>query len=423
MIIFHEGMPRAGKSYAAMADHIIPALQKGRMVYARIDGLDHEKIALAAGVELERVNQLLVELTEQQVHHLPQIEIQQDSLVVIDELQNYWPQGKAQLPPEIVKWVAEHGHHGLDVLCMGQLLKDCHRTWVNRTNRKIQFIKKDVLGKPNEYKWIMYTGSPDSRGNVKFVEVQKGDSPYDKKYFGCYKSHSEGTENTETYSDDRVVIWNSPIFRKWLPIMGIIALVSIGYLVHLFSGGLAPAPTAKAENKVKPVSTVETVTTSGPGQETKTVVTRTDGAAAAAVTKPAEEKRADFEMPDLVGELSKDNRIRLAAVLRSAKATRVVVEFRDASLRVVEQLTAEQLETLGWHVLTTNDNRMAVLSRPGKQMIATMWPVAEAVAKVTEDQTQQIKRESRRMMPQRDDYNPESNLKETAPISLADSRR
>ena len=100
MIIFHEGMPRAGKSYAAMADHIIPALQKGRMVYARIDGLDHEKIAIAADIELERVNQLLVELAEQQVHHLPQIEIQQDSLVVIDELQNYWPQGKAQLSPK-----------------------------------------------------------------------------------------------------------------------------------------------------------------------------------------------------------------------------------------------------------------------------------------------------------------------------------
>ena len=305
---------------------------------------------------------------------------------------------------------------------MGQLLKDCHRTWVNRTNRKIQFIKKDVLGKPNEYKWIMYTGSPDSRGNVKFVEVQKGDSPYDKKYFGCYKSHSEGTENKETYVDDRVVIWNSPLFRKWLPIMGIVAIVSVGYLFYLFSGGLAPVA-SKPEAKGQPVSVVQTVTTSGPGEETKTVVTSSGAAAAAGVTKPTEEKRADFEMPDLVGELAKENRIRLAAVLRSAKATRVAVEFRDASLRVVEQLTAEQLETLGWHVLTTNDNRMAILSRPGKQMIATAWPVSEAVAKVTDDQTMQIKRESRRMMPQRDDYNPESNLKETPPISLADASR
>lgn len=407
-----------------MADHIIPALQKGRRVYARIDGLDHDKIATAAGLDLERVDQLLVELTEQQVQKLPQLEIDKDSLVVLDELQNYWPQGKAQLPPDIVKWIAEHGHHGLDVLCMGQLLKDCHRTWVNRTNRKIQFIKKDVLGKPNEYKWIMYTGTPDSRGNVKFIEVQKGDLPYDQKYFGCYKSHSEGTENKDTYADDRVVIWNSPMFRKWLPIMGIFALCSLGYIVYLFNGGLAATPKQEPPKAQapQPVSVVETVTTSGPGQETKTVVTKSAAAGAPGVTissedKRPDDKRIDFEMPDLLAELAKENRIRLAAVIRSAKSTRIVIEFRDSSMRVVDQLSNDQLETLGWHVLTTNDNRMAVLSRPGKQIVATSWPVGEAIAKVTDEQSLQIKRESRRMMPQQDV--PESILKETQPISLA----
>lgn len=49
MLIFHEGLPRSGKSYEAMVRHIIPALQKGRHVWAYIEGLNHARIAGATG--------------------------------------------------------------------------------------------------------------------------------------------------------------------------------------------------------------------------------------------------------------------------------------------------------------------------------------------------------------------------------------
>ena len=45
MFIFHEGLPGSGKSFEAVVNQIIPALKKGRPVYAYINGLNHKKLA------------------------------------------------------------------------------------------------------------------------------------------------------------------------------------------------------------------------------------------------------------------------------------------------------------------------------------------------------------------------------------------
>lgn len=426
MIIFHEGMPRSGKSYAAIADHICPRIAQGRKVYLRLDGLNEDqyrnRLAEAATVTREELDQRCIYLSEEDVHRLDQLDIDNDSLIVLDELQNYWPAQKAALSPGMTKWVAEHGHHGLDVLCMGQLLKDCHRTWVNRTNRKLQFVKKDMLGKPDEYKWRMFTGSPDSRGNVKFVEVQQGDGTYDAKYFGCYKSHSDGTENKGTYEDERANIFKGAMFRKWLPMLGGAVLLAIGYMVYLFNGGLAPAT-------AKPVKVTETITTSAEGQKTK-VKELVNGKEVEEKKEPEPPKLAkgekpidSLDLPDVISELSKNNRIRLAYVLRSARHTRVIVEWRDTAFRVVEQMDSDDLEMLGWHVATTNNNRMAILASPEKRLIATAWPIDERVGEVSEEPKDKIRRQARIVRESSTDNEEpapyERPLKETAPVSFS----
>jgi len=407
MIIFHEGMPRSGKSYASTKDHIVPALKKGRTIYARLDGLNYVQLAELAEITEERCRELLIEITEEQMAKIWELPIPKDALVILDELQNYWPQAKAALSPPMTKFIAEHGHHGWDILCMGQLLKDCHRTWVNRTNRKIQFVKKDMLGKPNEYKWIMYTGRPDTRGQVKFDEVAKGDGKYEEQYFGCYASHSAGTENAETYEDDRANVWKSPLFRKWIPLALIVALVGVGYIIHLFRGGLVEGTKPKEQASpstqpasVKPVSVKETVTTSVPGQPEKTVVIRDD----TGQSKPAEktvtrDKTGDFDIPDIVADLSKDNRIRLAAFIRTAKHTKVVIEWRDSSNKVIDSLDSKDIESLGWHVLTDSVGHIVVLARPGQRLLATAWPLDEPKGEVTKDRNEVIRETGERETP------------------------
>lgn len=152
MLIFHEGLPGSGKSYEAMVRHVVPAVQKGRQVIAHVNGIDHDRIAEVAAVPVDQVRDLVKEISADQVleiwKHVPD-----NALVLIDELQNYYPTTRTKPGPEITKFVAENRHHGLDIIYMGQSIKDCHALWRRRTDRKIQFETRDVVGKPQDYTW------------------------------------------------------------------------------------------------------------------------------------------------------------------------------------------------------------------------------------------------------------------------------
>ena len=59
MLVFNEGVPRSGKSYDAVLSHILPALKSGRVVYARVNGLNPDKIADYLGLSPAIVRDLL----------------------------------------------------------------------------------------------------------------------------------------------------------------------------------------------------------------------------------------------------------------------------------------------------------------------------------------------------------------------------
>lgn len=401
MIIFHEGMPRQGKSYAAMADHIIPALQKGRKVYARLNGAEdpecRAKVAEVAGLTADELDRLYVHLSHDDVKRIEQLNLDKDALIVVDELQNFWPQQRAPLPEGLRTFITEHGHNGWDILTMGQVLSECHKTWVNRTNRKVQFQKKDVIGKPDEYKWKMYLGKPDQNGVVKFTEVSRGDGKYDDKYFGTYKSHTPGTENAETYEDDRINVFKTAMFRKWLPLLALVVFVGVGYLVWFFSGG-GVVKDAKGPSIVKPVKVSETVTTTTPDGKTSVVTRELDGNDQREQQKRAEVTKDEFNVPDFIGDMSKEHKIRLSYLIRSAKATRIGIEWRDGSQRVIDALDLQDIEALGWRVLLSTSDKMAVLVKGEKRLVATSWPIEETLGKVSQQQKDEIAAPSRRSL-------------------------
>lgn len=394
MIVFHEGMPGSGKSYAAMRDHIIPALQKGRKVFARMNGLDRDKIAAVANVDRIKLDELLFDVAEEEVLELCQVKdgewkLPPDCLVVIDELQNFYPQKRNSLDPETTKFVSEHRHRGMDILIMGQLLKDCHRTWVNRTNRKIQFLNRDVVGKSDEYRWRVFNGQPDSKGAVIFNEVTGGNLPYDKTLFGTYKSFQDETQNTERLTDDRANVLKSRMFRVYLPAFGLLALLGIGYTIYLFSGGLA-----KSENKKPEPVAVKTVIEET-GQPTKIIHAGQEAKPVKVTTSERTTTATDDTWPDVVGDLAKEHRIRLAFAVRSASHTRVIVEFRDKANQIIDQFSTAQLKALGWGVMVSDDLSMVSLARLGQRHLATAWPIAEPAGKASNTLNEQISQESR----------------------------
>ncbi len=379
MIIFHEGLPRSGKSYEAVVKHVLPALDSGRHVYARMDGFDDPlciaKIAHLLKKPYEQIDSLLHHLNDEQVMHVYDC-VQDNSLVLIDELQNFWPVGKGALQGPLSKFVTEHGHRGIDILAMGQDLRDCHSLWKRRVDRKVVFMKLDVLGADTKYKWVMFK----AKSGEKFEQVATGVQSYDPKYFGTYKSHVAEDINKENYKDSRAVIWNSSAFR--MGVLFILLAVSVGgwYLQKQFNPettDLYKAPPKLHENKTSPVS-----------QTNAALVAYNQPTPSVPVSAPVHK---DY----VQGLESSGGRVRLVTVMTGMdRPSYVVIEFRDSSYRVTDRLDNFMLSDLGWSVEIKSMRLVRIYKKGYPDMIATAWPL-EVVGEVSDRQNEGVRRASK----------------------------
>jgi len=383
-LFFHEGLPRSGKSYAAFKDYIIPALKQGRAVYAYIEGIDHERVAEAAELPVELVRKLLHQITSEQVPEIYK-HVEKNALIVIDELQDFWPSSRQRLGPEITRFITQHGHDGLDILCMGQVLTDCHNLWKGRMTQKVIFYKREALGKPDEYTATVFKAIKKG-DKLAWEEVTKYTEKYDPKYFGCYKSHTDGTTNKETYMDKRAVIWNNPIFKKWIPIFGLVLVVSIGYIVYLFQGGLASEQAKKpeqekAQNVPKPLPPPQPIPVSSPAPQpvqSQPFLSAPLGAQGDQEIKSMQGDRSislPSPPPDAIDKLSQFYRVRLGGFIESTKGTQGYIEWRNEGFDVVERMSFTQLRGLGWMVMLDSQANIAFLQKYDSRYIVTAWPI------------------------------------------------
>lgn len=384
MIIYHEGLPRSGKSYEAVVKHVLPALESGRHVYARMDGFDDPlciaKIAHTLSKPYEQIERYLHHLDESQVLQIYDV-VKDNSLVLIDELQNFWPSGKGSLQGPISKFVTEHGHRGIDILAMGQDLRDCHPLWRRRVDRKIVFMKLDVLGAENKYKWVMFK----AKSGEKFEQVATGVQSYDPKYFGTYKSHVADDINKENYKDSRSVIWNSASMRFGAAFIVVSVLLGGWYLQRQFD----PETTSLYKAPVKvPVKVPEK--DSRPGHDLNIVQSAYNPPVSSSAGSPPPAVKDYVQNLETAG-----GRIRLVTVMFGLdRPPYVVVEFRDSSYRVTDRLDNYMLADLGWSV-EIKSIRMVRLHKKGfSEMIATAWPL-EVVGEVSERQNEGVRRASK----------------------------
>lgn len=341
MIIFHEGLPGSGKSYEALVKHIIPSLEKGRKVYARLNGFNYEKVSELTGKTVEELESLYTEITEEQVLTVYDI-VENDSLLVLDELQNFFPSGRQKLSDEMTRFIAEHRHRGMDIICMGQALADVHTTWKRRTERKISFLKLSMVGMDSKYKWEMYQGSINGvKGDVVFKKIKSGVEKYDSKYFGSYLSHQLTTDNTDVYSDDRVNIFKTKQFMLYIPIfIGVIAF-AIYFLTSFFNGETQIVNTKAKEPSNGPAVKVEkqqTVTTGELNQSTQ--------------KKPKPKPSTDpyQRLRDIIQ--NNNSMITYEEIYRDRIADLLVV-VESTSKQVIDTFTRDELLMLGYRLKKT----------------------------------------------------------------------
>tara|TARA_R110002167_G_scaffold297527_1_gene501849 strand:+ start:5601 stop:6710 length:1110 start_codon:yes stop_codon:yes gene_type:complete len=369
MIVFHEGLPGSGKSYEACAMHIAPALDAGRRVVTNIEGINHQAFADLLHIPLLDVKQLLTCVYDHDVEKQKDLFLEhtgKDALVIIDEIQNLFPQERQKLNDAWNRYVSEHRHDGLDIVLMGQDRRDCHAMWRRRIQRVITFNKLSAVGADNRYAWACY----EATGREKFKKVTGGNRTYDKKYFGLYQSHTVGTANKDVYKDKRANVLNSKSLRFGVLAVPVVLYFAVSFLADFFSPEASSSPVV---TQVPP-----------PRPQVLAPVTR-----AQLDTAPQEAEPEEPPPIDIFDQFAREHRLRLSGLLMSQDKARILaqVDVLDKSYHRQEVFSVQGLRDMGWQV-SYRDSGLYIVKQ-GVTHIARSWPI-DKFGKVDNDTMAQL---------------------------------
>jgi zona occludens toxin len=364
MLVFKEGVPGAGKSYDALVTDILPALAAKRKVYARLNGLDHAKIASHLSMPLSEVQQLLVLLDDDAVKDIWKPgAVDADSLVVIDEAHKYYEASREAINKRVEEFYAEHRHAGLDVVMLSQWYRRLHSAIRARIERKAVFQKLTAVGSEKSYRVTFFHAT----GPDRFEKVSGETHRYDKAIFPLYHGVKPDTKNTAVYRAGGKTVWAKIGFYAVFVVPLVILAVWVLSSFFHGNGGVAKSSVGKHVD-VAPMSVV--VRPERPSEV----------AASMKATGVPDFHRSAYDTSKMTPEaaylfdLAEQAKPRLAgfAQVKDGKAYGVI-EWRQDQGRVVERLTIEQVRALGVQV---DVEPFGVRLSAGKAVvIVTAWPV------------------------------------------------
>lgn len=227
-----EGIPGSGKSYEAVAFHILPALKAGRKVITnlplQIDQIRAINQDWAALIEVRKFPQpirgtwdadaasrgeMAFRLFEDgHTENPPDVPVFGHvwdfydewrgqggigPLYVVDECHNAWP--KSLMPQkelkEVIQWAKLSRHFGADVTGITQSWRDVHSSLSVLLASLIKLRKADILGKKGEYIRRVH-------GGYRGAELSRETRKYDTTIFPFYKSHTQGQAVAEAGLSD-----------------------------------------------------------------------------------------------------------------------------------------------------------------------------------------------------------------------------
>lgn len=344
-----EGIPGSGKSYEAVAYHVLPALRAGRKVitnlpliieaFVAIDPSWRELIEVrtrpaprigdwdASNIAERQAFQLWTDREPQpQPDHISTFgtvwdfystwrnDKGQGPLYVVDECHVPLPRperGSPGTPAEVVQWFKLHRHFNADVLLMTQKFRDMDQAIAGIIATLIKCRKADVLGNADEYIRKVHAGY---RGS----EIQRNIRKYDPKYFGLYKSNTQSHGSAETGLQDV-----SPMIvrlRRFTRLFWVFAIAFLAYAFWPEDGtsvwGHKTAPAAKKSAAAVPVqvqhSPAAPQAQQGPAQATQHPAGASSAPAAPEVKDPLFGK-----LLHMTGDLSKAGRDQITFVVSS----------------------------------------------------------------------------------------------------------
>lgn len=221
MIVFHEGLPGAGKSYEAVLSFIVPALKEGKHVYTNIRGVDADAIARYLGLApvflRDRLHITSPDASEDEALQSDTAHIERqkafflasgtDCLIVWDEIQDFFPSQRAPVTAQWSEFVAAHRHKARHIVLMGQDVRDVHPIWRRRVEQLIRFRKLTMIGKGNGYRWDIF----QNKGGDKWEKMDGGFRRYDPRVFALYQSIRGNEKNHSLLKHEKA----NPLARSW----------------------------------------------------------------------------------------------------------------------------------------------------------------------------------------------------------------
>ncbi|MBB4124866.1 zona occludens toxin [Xanthomonas translucens] len=383
MFVFNEGVPRSGKSYDCIKNHVLPGIKRGRHVWARINGLETPECRKAIADYL----QLPLEHVEKYLHHVETKDVVEtfkarqdkesqrwliddhfkDALVIIDEIHEFYVESRQPLDPATENFFALLSQNGGDGVIMTQMFARLHAAVRGRIERKHSFQKLSAFGLDGQCR-VTYS---HAYAAGKFQKIGSKIFSYDKAIYPLYHGYAVGSTNTEVYKEGSKTVWS-------LVAVGLVVLLLVGaagsyFFVGFFKspekilGDKAPAQ-QHAPQTAAPALGVYQEPARGPGAPT---------GATPAVTAPPDPLKDLSGEQRYVAELSKNGRIRLAMIATVGDEARGWVEWVDTANMTTETLDLRQLRELGYEVTV---HAYGVLLKAGDvTYVATAWPRAAPI--------------------------------------------
>lgn len=370
MIVFNEGLPRSGKSYDVVKNHILPALAAGRPVFARLNGLDEpasrQVIAGHLKMDSATLDSLLFHLSSNEVRGTFVAEKNaqgdwtipdrlKDALCVIDECHGFYVASREAINPAIEEFFALIGQNGGDVVLMTQFYRRLHSSVRGRIERKNLFQKLTAVGMDKRYNVTRY----HALGPEKFEKIGVETYPYDPAIFPMYKGYADGSTNREVYKAGGKTVWNK--IGKY----AIFVVPVLIFAVYQFTGffgsrsGLAKSPPHAVA--------------SHPAQSTTLATGGVLPHAASQALTVSHHGKMD-EGQAYVFDLAGKARPRLAGLVSMpGHAALGVIEWRQDQGAVIDRLDLAQIRELG---VTVEVHGYGVKLIAGKDsMVVTAWPL------------------------------------------------
>jgi len=357
MINLLLGQPGGGKSYEAVAYHVIPAIQEGRKVITNLPlNLDYfEKVYPKAKELIQIIDNKgvirafsTIEFYGDEWRHP---ETGQGPLYVIDECHFCLRRGRT--PQDVEEWFSMHRHELADVLLITQSYGKVDKNIIDLVQLCYRVKKATAFGSEKKYIRKVQDGV---RGEVMNTEFRT----YESHIFPFYKSHTRSNKSASEATASDV----KPFWKSWTVIIAAAFIfVGIPFTVMSFNGMSGQKEPSKKVSQVlqKEVSNPSLVSSTKRSTASKKELTDTEIktqevklAREQARAKAEEEQRRKAQAE--AGHPYTGLQIHLNGVMRWDNSDKAVVHFvASQNAAVVFQLTDKDLIAAGYEFELKNN--------------------------------------------------------------------